>query len=573
MSGLEVAGLVLGALPLAIKAVQTYRKTLHSIKNVKRDLDYIERDLQTEQVRLQDTCETLLVGIVSPAKIDSMIGDPFGPEWKLYAERLDENHIFTHHRRLRLYTSYDRFEESITEMSKAAQELRLRLGIEEGSQVGRYLFWSEYALMAPQVSPSDQTSILETFKRNTSFTLKRKEYEAVISKMKASNAALQDLCKVHNELEPDRRRRSQGRVTKLLRGLSHSIYNALCSAITCACVSSHSIGLQLAHRNAVMLPNDVEEKVAQQFGFHITLKTTAAKENKSMQSAQPDNEVQVVAQWKNFQLRLVDDQPIPNPPTPTPSSTRISDLCDILGGEPKATAVNYYGYLLDTQRKFVLSLPTAIGTHKHITLRQVLDGSTLDLPPFGFKEQLQVALALSTSVLHLSGTPWLAQIMTLDDIIFLVGNENTTNQPSGSVYQPFVIQNVLTTSTLQAATPLTANPQTISPVQAFSQMRPINLAALSLGALLIQIVIGHVDKELGVACTMDIRSIVSKRERSSQLEEEVLEIAGINYARAVKWCFDSIYDLAGPQNARFWQNFYEAVILRLEDDLETLATN
>ncbi|KAI0454724.1 hypothetical protein F5B21DRAFT_473944 [Xylaria acuta] len=76
MAGLEVAGLVLGTLPLAVKAVQGYRETFYSIKNVKRDLDYIERDLQTEKLRLQNTCEGLLVGIVPPRKIHSMIEDP-----------------------------------------------------------------------------------------------------------------------------------------------------------------------------------------------------------------------------------------------------------------------------------------------------------------------------------------------------------------------------------------------------------------------------------------------------------------------------------------------------------------
>lgn len=88
MSGLEVAGLVLGAFPLAIKAVQGYRETLHSIQNVKRGLDYMERNLQTEQRRLENTCEVLLVGIVPDIKLRSMIQDPFGPEWKNYADKL-----------------------------------------------------------------------------------------------------------------------------------------------------------------------------------------------------------------------------------------------------------------------------------------------------------------------------------------------------------------------------------------------------------------------------------------------------------------------------------------------------
>ncbi|KAI0435611.1 hypothetical protein F4803DRAFT_544977 [Xylaria telfairii] len=125
MSGLEVAGLVLGVLPIAVKAIQGYREIFHSIKNIDQDLRHIELDLETERLRLQNTCETLLVGIVPPTKIHSMIEDPLGPDWKSYTEKL----------RLRLYTSYELFEKRVIEMSEATKELRLRLGIEEGSQV------------------------------------------------------------------------------------------------------------------------------------------------------------------------------------------------------------------------------------------------------------------------------------------------------------------------------------------------------------------------------------------------------------------------------------------------------
>jgi hypothetical protein len=43
--------------------------------------------------------------------------------------------MLIHHRRLRLCTSLDEFEKCVMKMSKATQELRLQLGIEEGSRV------------------------------------------------------------------------------------------------------------------------------------------------------------------------------------------------------------------------------------------------------------------------------------------------------------------------------------------------------------------------------------------------------------------------------------------------------
>ncbi|KAI3331718.1 hypothetical protein HD806DRAFT_529498 [Xylariaceae sp. AK1471] len=604
MSGLEIAGLALGALPLAIKAIQGYRETFSSFKYVKRDLDFLERDLQTEQLRLQNTCETLLVGIVSPMKINAMIADPFGPEWKSYADQLDD--MLIHRRRLRLWTSSDKFEGYITEMRKATQELRLQLGIEEGSQI----------------NSRDRASILEAFKQNTSFTLKRKEYGGILSRIKASNAALQDLSKVHRELEPDRRRRSQSRVTKLLRGLSRSIYNALCSAVTCACVYSHMVGLQLVYRDAVVLPTDIEEMVARSFDFQIALRTLeVTNENETMDNLHHVNVngAQLMSRWKKFQLRLIEDsKPIPSLPRALPTSTspstkhgvrwasmikfespkrlslspsttqpliqtsiplrkttknteralsKVSNLCEVAQRKVEAKAIDRYGYVLDTERKFELSpSKDEVSPSKAITLYQVIDGCISDLPPFGFQERLQVALALSVSVLHLHGTPWLSQIVTLDDIVFLYWDTNTTNKRQCTPYQPFVTKNIPNGPASHAATS-----STTLPTQSPSPVRPINLAVLSLGALLIQIILGRVENELMVTDHMDISTIVSKREIGRRLEEEILVNGGINYADAVKWCLDSVYGVSGLQNDKFCQNFYEAVVAPLEDDIKTIA--
>ncbi|KAI8954496.1 hypothetical protein F4801DRAFT_533416 [Xylaria longipes] len=271
-------------------------------------------------------------------------------------------------------------------------------------------------------------------------------------------------------------------------------------------------------------------------------------------------------------------QPLTQPPilpqTTTKSTEvappRVSDLCNIARRGSKAPAVNCYGYVLDAPHKFVLSHPNDDNKpQKHMTLRQVIERHIPDLPPFGFKDKLQVALALSVSVLHLDGTPWLAQIVTLDDIVFMVGDENTINQRPCLFSRPFVIKSVSNTTSPQCAT----LPTPTSPQRTTGVARPINLAVLALGALLIQIMIERVDDGLRVTGTMDIGSIVSKRERGRQLEEEVLVNGGMNYAAAVKWCLDGIYGVAGLQNDRFCQRFYEAVVARLEDDLKVITSD
>lgn len=122
---MEAAGLVLGVIPLAIKAMDTYRDILSNIKTAKRDLEYMIRDLKTEHQILQNTCETLLRGIAPDSVLDDMIQNPFGPAWKKYDSEVC----------LRLWRSADVFQERVTEMRQAAKDLQQRLDMDWAGNV------------------------------------------------------------------------------------------------------------------------------------------------------------------------------------------------------------------------------------------------------------------------------------------------------------------------------------------------------------------------------------------------------------------------------------------------------
>lgn len=126
MSGIEVVGLALGILPLAIKALQGYRTMLSGVRGADRDLKALVQDLETEQVRLQTTCEVLLDGIAPLSRIDDMVEKPFGPEWEQFSDEIRE----------RLWTATDKFKEHAKEMQEAAEELRVKLFMEADGKVG-----------------------------------------------------------------------------------------------------------------------------------------------------------------------------------------------------------------------------------------------------------------------------------------------------------------------------------------------------------------------------------------------------------------------------------------------------
>ncbi|OMP81792.1 hypothetical protein BK809_0006100 [Diplodia seriata] len=105
MSGIEVAGLVLGALPLIIHAITVYADGVSTVERYFKyeiPLRNLHRALEAEYVIYQNTCEELLNGIVEGNEQRAALLDkPGGPDWAKPAleERLKQ-------RLSRAYTAY-----------------------------------------------------------------------------------------------------------------------------------------------------------------------------------------------------------------------------------------------------------------------------------------------------------------------------------------------------------------------------------------------------------------------------------------------------------------------------------
>jgi hypothetical protein len=218
----------------------------------------------------------------------------------------------------------------------------------------------------------------------------------------------------------------------------------------------------------------------------------------------------------------------------------------------KELAVDRFGYIADAERRFELCPPqNQPDSRTTFTLRTILSEKNGALPPFDYPQKLRVAVALSISILHLFSTPWLSSVVTLDDVLFF--HEVNTDQHTFT-YQPFV------TKTLHQNQPPPCQPTVTS--------RPVNLAVLSLGALLIQVIIGRVVGALDMTGeSMDMNAILSKHKAGSLLIDEVLENGGIHYAAVVKWCLDSVLKVAGLEDDNYCQGFYGDVVARLEEDV------
>ena len=130
MSGFEVAGIVLGALPIIVSGLKFYlhgASTIREWRRYKRPLQQLVTELETSHVIFQNVLEKLLLGIAADDQIDNMIKDPFGPAWKQPA---------IHHKvREKLWRNPQVFEDTVQDMGAAVAEMRESLQIDVDGKV------------------------------------------------------------------------------------------------------------------------------------------------------------------------------------------------------------------------------------------------------------------------------------------------------------------------------------------------------------------------------------------------------------------------------------------------------
>jgi hypothetical protein len=228
----------------------------------------------------------------------------------------------------------------------------------------------------------------------------------------------------------------------------------------------------------------------------------------------------------------------------------------------KQPFLDCFGYVADTRRTFGIYPPTLyLDGYAILTLRELLEGKQSKVARFDYPEKLKVAHAIAVNTLHLHSTQWVEESLTVDNVIFFLPNsgDDTYNLDTVSLDRPFVVKNLLTTHSKQSTSSNTS--------------RPVNLAVFSLGVLLIQVMIGKAESGLEMAGVMDVGTVLSKRDAGKRLFDQLLESGGANYKSAVEWCFDSVLQVAGLQNEKCCQQFFQEVVSRLEEDVQLLSEN
>lgn len=124
MSGLEVAGLVLGSIPLVISALEHYKEGLRSVqiwRKYAREINSLTRQLRMQHNILTNVCETLLEDLGLGSRVDAMIEAPFGPMWQDADTRQKL--------RRRLHRDFNLFEDTVKDMGEAIDEVKKKLDL------------------------------------------------------------------------------------------------------------------------------------------------------------------------------------------------------------------------------------------------------------------------------------------------------------------------------------------------------------------------------------------------------------------------------------------------------------
>jgi hypothetical protein len=131
MSGFEIAGIVLGSIPLILAGLEFYANGIAVSKRYVKyrvHFDDLVGDLRTEHVLFENTINTLLIGVVPSRDMADFLANPCGDDrWKekKFEIKLKE----------RLGRSYESYMVTIIQMNRTTATFREKLKLDPFGKV------------------------------------------------------------------------------------------------------------------------------------------------------------------------------------------------------------------------------------------------------------------------------------------------------------------------------------------------------------------------------------------------------------------------------------------------------
>ncbi|PVH93659.1 hypothetical protein DM02DRAFT_676704 [Periconia macrospinosa] len=547
MSGLEVAGVVLGAIPILVEALKSYADGVATIKTAfTYEETYLEihSSLVVSLTVFQHSCEELLRDLVLPpsqfvALVDKHEGWDDPDLTQKLKSRLGE----------RDFDVYMKF----------AGRLRKRIVL-LGDKLQLRKDFTPVFVIDGKV---DHKKCKQFFK--SPMTRMRGAFESTKLKKVVEDIAndvrrLRELSKDAPKLEEERKERATASVSAYwlsMRNHASLLFTALQSMWPRACqMHEHLVNLRVTRPECQLVYEDL---AITQLCFH--LEAGGKVEIQRQVTFAPTSPAQIPAAGTKKIRFATDPQNSPKPAqNKVCKQEQIQDLCTSLH---KHCAVDCLGYLhINTSSHHyhlhgVQDWPQSTDL---IPLRQLLLSRTKTRSTISTRERCNYSIQLASAVMQLFDTSWLSPSWTLDDIYV-----NNTQETNGQIYIPSLFDDQSPSSACAPTTSFNDTPTFVK-----------NQIVFALGIALIELC--HSGKELShFATPADLDKdgnphMLTRWSIADRLTEEVQRTESLRFARAVAKCVCPASDTYefGLENEGYRMKFYEDVLKPLERDWDVL---
>ncbi|KAF2110630.1 hypothetical protein BDV96DRAFT_474211, partial [Lophiotrema nucula] len=252
MSGIEVAGLVLGAFPILLAALESYREGAETVSDwwrIKRAYTKCKQDLEYHQILFEGNVERFLLPLVADEdELKSLMADPAGQAW--------EDHELEARLQERLPKSYKLFLGIMGNINELMESLQKELGVQNTNFQARVD--QNGKLIKADASLRDLLSMsnVEFQAKRIKFSLKKSSRQRLFDQLEEANKRMRNLLESSDQVVSARRGREAAKPPstinrKLNEFWRHAkrLHEALCNAWQCGC-ASHVANLQLQHRTS-----------------------------------------------------------------------------------------------------------------------------------------------------------------------------------------------------------------------------------------------------------------------------------------------------------------------------------
>ncbi|KAF2638986.1 hypothetical protein P280DRAFT_403639 [Massarina eburnea CBS 473.64] len=415
MSGVEVAGLVLGCLPLLIQGIESYNDGLDPLKSFMRwekELPALIRKLRNQHVHYAQTIRILL----EPITTEFQLADMLSGSGQLWKDRDMEVKL-----QGRLQDSYHAYQSTISDIERITKKIASKLDLERATELSRN---DLEALIAANPKKNDRFE----FRKRVKFGMTKKSIKALLEELDDCNKELERFTEKSEKVETVRKAVKPSFANRLQRIQKYAtgLHETLSGCFSCACKSDHTTNLRLDQRGTLFASG---KNIGQPPKTCFNVSFSSVSDNSTH-----------LWNWQAAEIVVQEDeddysnlQPGPRPgraksvsfgkqlPPPystedpaiprTPLLEEVKDLCASIQQLYKSS--DCIGFLFDTRSKLRGAYPMKTTclepTAGFVTLEELLNR-----PPIvngrpaklSKKQRYSLALTLASSTLQLNATPW-----------------------------------------------------------------------------------------------------------------------------------------------------------------------